>query len=48
MNRGNSFANGLESAGASVNNGPHSASFQQGWVVRPASIWDHLEPGMYQ
>ena len=42
---GNSFANG-NSMGNSMANGPGAAEYRQGWLIRVASIWDHLEPGL--
>ena len=44
--RGNSYAMGATESGASMNHGPGAAEFAQGWLIRVASIWDHLEPGL--
>ena len=49
MNRrkGNSFANGESiGGGQSTHNGPYAQERRDGWDPRPASIWNHMEPGL--
>ena len=45
--KGASFSNGNSMAnGQALGNGPYAQERRDGWLISPARIWDHMEPGL--